>query len=152
MKILLITLSILIPCIILGQTNNKGTFKVRKQKEATETESNSNENANLLETYPANVEIPTFPGGEEALKQFIEDNLIYPAEAKKIGISGTVYVKFAVLKDGSLKDIKITERKNRYLDEEAIRIVKLMPKWNPGKLSGKVADFNETIPIVFKRK
>ena len=94
-------------------------------------------------------EMPEFPGGDAALKKFISENLRYPALAKEKGISGKVYVSFTVDKDGTVKDIKVQRGIGGGCNEEAIRIVKLMPKFKPGKQSGKTIACQMTLPIQF---
>lgn len=76
----------------------------------------------------------SFPGGDKAFAKFLDANLRYPSKAKKEGKEGTVYVRFIVDKDGSImKDcVSITRSIDPFLDEEAVRLVKMFPKWNPG--------------------
>ncbi len=98
-------------------------------------------------------QMPTFPGGETAMYQYLEDNLQYPQEAKAANIQGTVYVKFVVLKDGSLYDIKIIRgiTPNGFgLNEEALRLVQSMPKWTPGRQRGVPVPVYFNLPIRFK--
>ncbi len=94
-------------------------------------------------------EMPAFPGGEEALYQFLGNNTNYPARALKKNASGTVRVVFMVDTDGSLKDLKIKKPDNQYLDEEALRVVGSMPKWTPGKLDGVPLKVYFAVPIKF---
>jgi len=97
--------------------------------------------------------MPEFPGGEKALQQFLKDNLVYPDSAEKDKIQGRVFVGFVVEKDGIVSDVKIVGKNiNGYgLEEEALRVVKLMPKWNPGKtLNGLPTAVKFTLPISFK--
>lgn len=97
-------------------------------------------------------ETPKFKGGDAALQNFIKTNLTYPETAKNNNISGTVYVSFVVSKTGELKDIKITKGVHSLLDNEALRIVKLMAAkrlWIAGKQSGKAIDASFNLPIKF---
>lgn len=94
-------------------------------------------------------EISEFIGGESELYKFIRKNLKYPKAARKAKAEGTVIIHFAVDIDGSLTDIKLHKRGNTYLDNEAIRVVSLSPKWKPGKLEGKITKLHFTIPIKF---
>ncbi|WP_143525090.1 TonB family protein [Labilibacter marinus] len=91
-----------------------------------------------------------FPGGVEALKQFIASNLKYPPIAAESGIQGRVYVTFTVDVDGSIKDVKVVRGICPSVDAEAIRIVKSMPKWKPGKQRGRSVPMSYTVPINFK--
>ena len=97
-------------------------------------------------------ESPEFPGGMEALCAFINKTMKYPKEAVEKKIEGRVVVDFIVNKDGSLSDIKLTKSVNKLLDDEAIRIVKAMPKWEPGKQDGKIVRSRFALPIRFTLK
>ena len=109
-------------------------------------------NSELVDTdkiYEQVEEMPSFPGGSNALLSFIAANLKYPVAAQENGIQGRVIVKFVVDKDGRITDVEITRSVAPSLDEEAMRIVKAMPKWKPGKLKGNCVRVKYTIPIVF---
>jgi len=95
-------------------------------------------------------EMPVFPGGVAALLKFITDNTHYPAEAKEKGIHGRVVVGFVVKKNGSLSHIKIARSVDPLLDKEALKVVKSMPKWKPGKQKGKAVSVKYNIPVNFK--
>jgi protein TonB len=90
-----------------------------------------------------------YPGGEEGRQKFLQDNLRYPAIARESGIQGTIYITFVVERDGSLTDIKILRGIGGGCDEEAMRVVKLMPKWAPGKQRGKAVRTQFNMPIKF---
>lgn len=92
----------------------------------------------------------SFPGGDEAMNEFISKNIRYPMTAHKAGIQGRVAVRFLVRETGVLDSISIVRKSDPLLDKEALRLVKSMPKWIPGKKGGKAADTYFTIPIVFK--
>lgn len=94
-------------------------------------------------------QMPEFPGGATAMEHFISDNLTYPTEAKAKKIQGKVYIQFVVEKDGSIEHVKIRRGVHHLLDEEAIRIIKIMPDWKPGSMRGKTVRVRHTIPIVF---
>lgn len=91
---------------------------------------------------------PQYPGGIEAMQQFIAENLRYPEV--ETCIQGKVVVSFLVQTDGSLADIKVVRGLDDAFDEEALRVVKLMPKWEPGRIGGKIVAFRYTIPVRFK--
>ncbi len=95
-------------------------------------------------------EYPEFPGGDKALREFILNNLNYPEIARKSGITGTVYVQFVVEKDGSISDVKVVRGIGGGCDEEAVRVVKSMPKWKPGKQRGMPVRVYFTLPIELK--
>ncbi len=93
---------------------------------------------------------PTYPGGDAALLKFISDNIKYPEDAMKAGISGRVVTRFIINEDGSLSDIVVIRGVNSSLDAEAIRVVKAMPKWTPGKVDGKAVKVRYALPLSFK--
>lgn len=92
---------------------------------------------------------PQYPGGEEAMNAFIAENLQYPAAAKANGIEGVVQVSFLVKADGSIGSIKIVRMIDPDLEQEAIRLVKTMPKWTPADKNGTPVDANATVTIPF---
>jgi len=103
---------------------------------------------------PFNVveDMPAFPGGMEAMIQFISSNIKYPADAKKQKVDGRVLVNFVVEKDGSITEVKVIKPTFPSLDAEAIRVVKAMPKWKPGYQNGKAVRVQFTMPINFSLK
>ncbi|MBO4738970.1 MAG: energy transducer TonB [Bacteroidales bacterium] len=92
----------------------------------------------------------SFPGGEEALYKYLRDNLTYPSRAREAGIEGTVRLTFVVEKNGSISNVRVKRSVATALDEEAVRVVKAMPKWNPGKQRGKAVRSQFELPIIFK--
>jgi TonB family protein len=94
-------------------------------------------------------EMPQYPGGNEALKQFLADNIKYPTEAQKSGIQGRVYVTFIISKTGKVTNVKILRGVDEALDKEALRIINAMPNWEPGKQREKTVPVEYTIPINF---
>ena len=95
-------------------------------------------------------EMPKFPGGDEGLMSFMKDNIKYPAEAEKAGKQGRVVVQFIVNADGSVVEPKVIRSVDSALDAEAVRVVKAMPKWAPGKQWGHAVRVKYTIPVTFK--
>ena len=95
-------------------------------------------------------EMPQFIGGENCLINYLVQSVKYPIPAFEKGIEGRVIVEFTVRKDGSITDIEVVRAVDKYLDEEAIRIVKAMPRWQPGKMHGEIVDCKYTVPIVFR--
>lgn len=95
-------------------------------------------------------EMPTYPAGQEKLLRFIGQNVVYPAIAKKAGVQGKVMIGFVVEKDGSMADINVLKGIGSGCDEEAVRVCKLMGKWNPGKQDGKPVRVRLVIPFQFK--
>ena len=95
-------------------------------------------------------QMPSFPGGMEALMKFISENVKYPKEAEEKGLQGRVVVRYIIEKDGSISEVEIAKSVNEYLDAEAIRVVNAMPKWIPGKQKGENVRVKFTIPITFR--
>lgn len=95
-------------------------------------------------------ELPEFTGGLSAMFKFIGSELTYPKYARKKGIEGTVYVVFIVDRDGSIVEIMVRRGVEEHLDAEAVRVVKAMPKWKPGKFEGELVRYMFTLPVKFK--
>lgn len=95
-------------------------------------------------------QMPEFPGGQEALMQFLRQEVKYPKEAEEKGLQGRVVVRYIIEKDGSISEVEIAKSVNEYLDAEAIRVVNAMPKWIPGKQKGEPVRVKFTIPITFR--
>lgn len=93
---------------------------------------------------------PSFPGGDSAMHTFINANLRYPADLETTGISGKVWVRFTINADGSISDITVARGLHKLLDQEAIRVISMMPKWNPGMINGKVVRCSYVVPVNFK--
>lgn len=91
-----------------------------------------------------------FPGGQSALMKYFNDNIRYPVSASENGVQGRVICQFTVWKDGSISDIKVLRSVHPALDNEAIRLIKNMPKWKPGKQLGKPVASRFTLPVLFR--
>jgi len=94
-------------------------------------------------------EMPEYPGGIEGLKNYIQKNVQYPEQAKKNKVEGKVFVSFVIDNKGNVTDAKVVRAVNPELDKEALRVVKGMKKWTPGKQKGKTVKVQYTIPIQF---
>jgi len=94
-------------------------------------------------------QLPEFEGGLDALYQFLRENIVYPKEARDNKIQGTVLLKFVVEKDGSIGKVEILQKVDLLLDAEAVRVVKMLPKWIPGKVMGKPVPVWYSLPISF---
>ena len=94
-------------------------------------------------------QLPEFPGGILAMMKFLSTNIKYPVEAQKKGISGRVIVQFVIMEDGTLDQAKVIRGVDPLLDEEALRVVKSMPKWKPGMDRGEAVKVRFTAPIMF---
>lgn len=95
-------------------------------------------------------ELPSFPGGNQKLFQYLGENIQYPVEAQKNKIEGRVFLEFFILKDGSVSEVKVIRSANELLDKEAIRVVESMPKWTPGKNKGEPVNVRYVLPVIFK--
>ena len=93
-------------------------------------------------------DMPQFPGG--SVQKWITKNVKYPMIAQENNIQGKVFVQFVIEKDGSVSDVKVARSVDPSLDKEAIRVVKAMPKWKPGKQRGKPVRVSYTVPINFQ--
>ncbi|MBC9934818.1 energy transducer TonB [Chitinophaga qingshengii] len=95
--------------------------------------------------------MPEFPGGEEALMKYLSRNLNYPRMAQENGVAGTIFLQFVVSRDGSISEVKtVGAAKGAGLEEEAIRVVRKMPKWRPGKQNGQFVTVLFSLPISFR--
>lgn len=94
--------------------------------------------------------MPSFPGGDAELFKFLSSDVKYPVNAQENGIQGRVICQFVVNKDGSIVDVEVVRSVDASLDKEAIRVIKSMPKWSPGKQRGKSVRVKYTLPVNFK--
>ena len=95
--------------------------------------------------------MPEFPGGQQALFKYLAENVKYPVIAQENGIQGRVICQFVVNKDGSIVDVVAVRSSGEpSLDKEAIRVIKSMPKWKPGKQRGKPVRVKYTVPVNFR--
>ena len=143
-----------LPIIALMLTwNAQNTFS--KQIENVVEEAIKNQNIDTPPQKKDNVyvtveEMPRYPGGESAMMQYIGTNLKYPESAAKENIEGRVVVRFVVTENGDVTDVTLVRGLDSRCDEEAMRVVRAMPKWTPGKQGGKDVDVYYTLPILFK--
>ena len=126
---------------------NNGNKDANPAEAMGQTNKNSNKNEKV---YVVEEELPSYPGGNEALLKFLESNLRYPAQAIKSGIQGKVMVNFVVTAEGKVTNIKIMRGVTDELDKEALRLAGLMPDWNPASHNGKTMSMAVTMPVVFK--
>jgi protein TonB len=102
-----------------------------------------------MEIFTVVESMPTYPGGDAARMKFLQENIKYPQMARESGIQGTVYVTFVVEPDGSVSDVRVLRGIGGGCDEEAVRVIKAMPKWIPGKQRGKPVRVQFNMPIKF---
>ncbi len=94
-------------------------------------------------------QVAEFPGGEEALYKYLKDNIVYPNIARQTGIEGKVYIRFVVEKDGSISNVKVMRDIGGGCGEEAMRVVKSMPKWKPAKQQTRTVRSEFNLPVNF---
>ena len=97
-------------------------------------------------------QMPAFKGGDAALMKYLSENIKYPEAAEKAGEQGRVVVSFTVEKDGAISDVKVARSVTPSLDAEAVRAIKSMPKWSPGKQGGEFVRVKYNVPVTFKLK
>ena len=110
------------------------------------------ERKDTINVYDCVEQMPSFPGGSQKLKEFIEENLRYPKELEETCVQGRVIVRFIVERNGKLSNVKVVKSVHPVLDKEALRIVKLMPRWIPGRQNGITVRVKFYIPIIFRLK
>jgi periplasmic protein TonB len=127
---------------------NTGTIDIPEDKDKKEVLSDDTE----LTKFTIVEEMPKFPGGEEARVKFLLENIKYPQIAKEIGTQGIVYLNFTVEKDGRVTEIKLLRGIGTGCDEEAERVISMMPKWSPGRQNGRPVrvELNMNISFVLK--
>lgn len=95
-------------------------------------------------------QMPSFPGGNSALMAYLNSNVKYPVVAQENGVQGRVVVSFVVEKDGSISDVNVVRSVDPSLDKEAARVVRSMPRWNPGKQNGSSVRVKYNVPVSFR--
>lgn len=151
--ILILSLST-VSCVKDTKSNNESQLNKPDEKSAP-SEKYSEKSANDYtsdenQVYDVIEEMPQFPGGESELLKYLGKNIIYPRSALKQGIHGRVIVRFVINKSGETEKVEVVRSLNPACDREAIRVVKSLPKWIPGKLNGENVSVWFTLPINFK--
>ena len=140
LRVLLVALLLITTSSINGQTNDTISNKEPQKEEI-------NENGPFSGSCEQQ---PEYPGGSEALWDFLWENIRYPVEAMNDGIQGRVLTTFVVEKDGGISDIQIARGVHPSLDAEAIRVIGMMPNFKPALQTGKVVRVRFTLPVVFR--
>lgn len=133
-------------------SNLQGVHVVGYAPTSPETKTNTETQDHKGQVYQEVEQMPEYPGGISELMKFIATQVKYPVEAQKNGIQGKVYVQFIVSKNGKVTNAKVLKGVSPALDEEAIRVVNLMPDWTPGVHKGQKVDVEYTLPISFALK
>ena len=142
----------------LAQTNTKiGVYQVEgndeeagevlKAQQVVVTEQPKEEETKIFEVVE---QMPSFPGGDAALMAFLSKNIKYPVVTEDNAIQGRVIATFVVERDGSITDVKVVKSVDPSLDKEAVRVLKSMPKWIPGKQNGSAVRVKYTVPVTFR--
>ena len=124
-----------------------GLFCAKAQVTSTDTAKNGMNNE---ETFSVVEQEASFPGGQEAMYRFMADNLIYPRKAREEGIQGRVLLEFVVEKEGTLSNIKVIQTASPELDAEALRVISIMPKWEPATIKGQPVRSRFRLPFNFQ--
>ena len=119
-------------------------------QEYVPVEVSKEEEAEEVQIFTVVESMPSYPGGEAARIQYLNENIRYPQMARESGIQGRVFVTFVVERDGSVTDVKVLRGIGGGCDEEAIRVIQNMPKWEAGKQRGKPVRVQFNMPILFK--
>lgn len=114
---------------------------------SSEVETTNESNSEILNTAE---QMPSFPGGGRAMMEYLSNNIHYPSVAEENGLQGRVITSFVVEKDGSLSNIRIERSIDPSLDKEAIRVIKNMPRWIPGRQNGETVRVKYTVPVTFR--
>ncbi len=141
MKLKIIILTITTICVLLSCKETEAIAVKQTQDNNTELDS---------ESFDITYRNPEFPGGDKELLNYISNNLKYPESAKENGISGRVSLLLTINEKGEIADVKIIRGICPELDEEAVRLVKAMPKWEPGYENEKAKTSYLMLPINFK--
>ncbi|MBG8555860.1 energy transducer TonB [Hymenobacter guriensis] len=106
--------------------------------------------ATKVKVYALAEEMPAFKGGDKALLLFMREKVQYPAEALQQNVSGKVYVRFVVDEQGRIRDAEVVKGLGHGLDQEALRLVRIMPWWTPGRIQGQPVRVLYTLPVAFR--
>jgi len=127
--------------------NDEAEGEVLKAKEVVVDEKPKEEETKVFEVVE---QMPQYPGGDAALMQYLSSHIKYPVIAEENGIQGRVVCTFVVERDGSITDVKVVKSVDPSLDKEAVRVLKSMPKWIPGKQNGSTVRVKYTVPVTFR--
>jgi TonB family protein len=134
----------------LGGSQGISGSQQQDSKTKTTKPANTDKMAFVEPVYTVVEKTPTYPGGDDARIAFMVQNIKYPEQAKKNGVQGKVFVTFVIEADGSVTNVKVLRGIGAGCDEEAIRVISIMPKWNPGMQDGKAVRTQFNLPISFK--
>ena len=139
-----------VPLAIALLAMNSTAMRANVQKKVVKTTKVTKKTSATDKVYEVCEQMPIFPGGDAALMKYLSENVKYPALAIKAQEQGRVVVSFTVEKDGAISDVKVARSVTPSLDAEAVRVVKAMPKWTPGKQDGQPVRVRYNVPVSCK--
>ena len=141
-----------VPLVIALLAMNSTAMRVNGQKKVVKTNKITKKSGANDKVYVVVEQMPSFPGGDSALLKYLLANVKYPMSALKAQKQGRVMVRFTVEKDGAISNVKVARSVTPSLDAEAVRAIKSMPKWSPGKQGGEFVRVKYNVPVTFKLK
>ena len=141
-----------VPLAFALVTMNNTTIRANVQKKVVKTTKTTKKAGANDKVYVVVEQMPSFPGGDSALLKYLFENVKYPVSALKAQKQGRVMVCFTVEKDGAISNVKVARSVTPSLDAEAVRAIKSMPKWSPGKQGGEFVRVKYNVPVTFKLK
>ena len=139
-----------VPLAVALLAMNSTAMRANVQKKVVKATKVTKKTSATDKVYEVCEQMPIFPGGDAALMKYLSENVKYPALAIKAQEQGRVVVSFTVEKDGAISDVKVARSVTPSLDAEAVRVVKAMPKWTPGKQGGQLVRVRYNVPVSFK--
>ena len=139
-----------VPLAIALLAMNSSVIRANVQKKVVKTTKTTKKADASNKVYEVVEQMPTFPGGDAALMKYLAENIKYPVSAQKAKEQGRVVVQFIVEKDGTVTGVKTVRSVTPALDAEAVRVIKAMPKWTPGKQGGQPVRVNYNVPVSFR--
>ena len=139
-----------VPLAVALLAMNSTAMRANVQKKGVKSTKVTKKTGTTDKVYEVCEQMPIFPGGDAAMMKYLSENVKYPALAIKAQEQGRVVVSFTVEKDGAISDVKVARSVTPSLDAEAVRVVKAMPKWTPGKQGGQLVRVRYNVPVSFK--
>ena len=139
-----------VPLAVALLAMNSTAMRANVQKKVVKTTKTTKKADASNKVYEVVEQMPTFPGGDAALMKYLAENIKYPVSAQKAKEQGRVVVQFIVEKDGTVTGVKTVRSVTPALDAEAVRVIKAMPKWTPGKQGGQLVRVRYNVPVSFK--
>jgi len=141
-----------VPLVIALLAMNSTAMRANVQKKVVKTNKITKKSGANDKVYVVVEQMPSFPGGDSALSKYLLANVKYPVSALKAQKQGRVMVRFTVEKDGAISNVKVARSVTPSLDAEAVRAIKSMPKWSPGKQGGEFVRVKYIVPVSFRLK